>query len=71
MSDDEFLVKLGKRIVKFRKKKGLKQKELAAKLGIKDNALGRIERGQVNTTINMLRKISIGLGASLSQLLDI
>ncbi len=70
MEDKDYLQKLGDRIVEFRKEKGLKQIDLSFMVGIEDSALRRIEKGRVNTTINMLRRIAKELNISVSELLD-
>ena len=70
MTDGEFLEKIGERIVQIRKEKGIKQKELVQKLGMKDASIIRIEKGRVNSTICMLRRISEGLNVELSDLLQ-
>jgi len=69
MNDKEYLQKLGENIVAIRKAKNLSQVELASSLDMEDSSLRRIEKGRVNSSIVMLRKISIGLGTPLEQLL--
>ena len=49
---------LGQRITYFRKKAGLHQTDLAAKLGISQTALSRYETDQREPTVNMLVKIA-------------
>lgn len=58
MDESEFLKKVGKNIVAFRKKKGLRQIDLAYKLGMEDSSLRRIENGRTNTTLKMIYRIS-------------
>lgn len=53
MSDGQ----VGKNIRKARKKLGLKQSEVAKKAGINANYYSRIERGEVNPTIEFISKI--------------
>ena len=57
------LVKL---IIKKRLANGLTQKQLAAKIGIKQPLISRLERGLCNPSIKFLRKIATALGAKLS-----
>lgn len=71
MKDLVFLKKLGERIVELRKKKGIKQITLANELKMSATSLGRIEKGRVNSSINMLRKISNALDVELIELLKI
>ncbi len=69
MSDEEYLKKIGRNIVSIRQSMGLKQIDLASRLEMEDSSLRRIEKGRVNSTILMLRKISDALGVELIQLL--
>jgi len=66
-----YLIELGERIVALRKDKGLRQIDLSARIGIEDSALRRIEKGKVNSTILMLRKIAFALEIEVSELVDI
>ena len=70
MDDKLYLEKLGERIVQLRSAKSMRQIDLADKIGIEDSALRRIEKGRVNSSINMLRKIAKGLDISLLELLN-
>jgi transcriptional regulator with XRE-family HTH domain len=69
MEDRIFLRKIGDNIVKIRQSKGLKQIELATMLEMEDSSLRRIEKGRVNSTILMLRKISTALNVELKELI--
>jgi putative transcriptional regulator len=69
MRDEDLLKRIGENIVRIRQSRGLKQIDLAAKLEMEDSSLRRIEKGRVNSTILMLRKISDALGVDLVQLL--
>ena len=71
MKDEEYLKRLGERILHVRKEKEITQVELADKLDMWHTQIGRIERGEVNATINMLRKIAKELGVSISELVNI
>ena len=44
---------------------GMTQTELAAKLGLAQSALSRIEAGRTNISLAMLRRIGEGLGSDL------
>jgi len=48
---------IGKNLRKARKELGLKQSEVAKKAGINANYYSRIERGEVNPTIEFISKI--------------
>jgi putative transcriptional regulator len=68
---DPYLKALGERIVELREKKGISQNELARKLETFNTAIRRIERGEVNSTINMLRKVASVLDIPITKLIDI
>jgi transcriptional regulator with XRE-family HTH domain len=70
MEDTVYLQRLGERIVELRKAKGITQQELAERLGTKNTQVRRIERGTVNSTINMLRKIAVELEIPISDLVN-
>lgn len=63
-------LRVGKRIRLYRKARKLTQEELGEQLRIDQSYLGRIERGEVNITIETLDKIAISLGIVPSQLLE-
>jgi transcriptional regulator with XRE-family HTH domain len=60
---------LGKRIRRLRDQKGWSQEEFADMCDVNRSYMGRIERGELNLTIESLQKISKGLGKSVSVLL--
>ena len=69
--DDEiFLQALGNRIATIRKKKGITQVELSYRCDIEKPNMRRIEVGNTNPTILMLKKIAAGLEISIAELLD-
>lgn len=69
--DEDFLKLVGEHIMVLRKRKGLTQKELADAIEATSVHIGRIERGESNVTILILRKIAIELNVSVSELVDI
>lgn len=52
-------------ITEERIKQGLTQAELAKKLGTKQSAISRLERGTYNPTLAFLRKLAKALGTEL------
>ena len=58
----------GSKVVEFRKEKKISQTDLADKLGIHKNVLGRYERNEVKPTIEIARKIADILDVSLDYL---
>jgi len=53
------------KIIEKRLKKGLTQAALAKKVGTKQSAISRLERGSYNPSLAFLRKVSDALGAKL------
>lgn len=70
MTDKQFLKKIGKKIHNIRETNGVSVQNLAIKVGISRMELYRIEAGDVNSSINVLRKISKELGIELKELVD-
>jgi Helix-turn-helix. len=60
---------VGQRIAYHRKRKGIKQRELAALVGIRSERLNRIETGAGTAGIPRLARIAWALGVSLKELL--
>ena len=52
-------------IIKKRTERGLSQKELAKKLGTKQSAISRLERGMINPTMTFLNKLAFVFGKKL------
>lgn len=60
--------KVGERIRRLRKEKGLSQERLAERSGLHTNYIGQVERGEKNLTLETLEKIVLGLDISLEEL---
>jgi len=60
---------IGQRIRDLRQKKGMRQEELARRMGLSPSALSNFEKGRRRTSIDWLRKISRVLGVSMSDLI--
>ena len=69
IKDKILLKKIGVNLLKIRYEKGFTQQELANIADIRVSQIGRIERGEINSTISTLYKISIALDIDLSILL--
>lgn len=69
--DHKFLKALGKRIVKLREDKNISQNQLAKNINSYNTSLRRIENGETNATIDVLKKIADALEVSISELLNI
>ncbi|WP_406826262.1 helix-turn-helix domain-containing protein [Pedobacter sp. KACC 23697] len=68
--DQEYLVKIGKRIVEIRDLRKVTQEKLAELTGIDTRQIGRIERAETNVSISSLKLIADNLKISVSELLD-
>lgn len=68
--DEATIKRLGANIKKIRTKNLLSQEELSYKADLDISQIGRIERGQVNTSVSVLQKIASALGVELKELFD-
>ena len=59
----------GKRLNELRKKSGLSQEELARKVGVHTNVLGRYEREEAKPSIDIATKLADSLNISLDYLI--
>lgn len=66
--NNDFYKLLGENIKRYRKVKGLTQQELADKLGISLNFMGKIEVAFSKPSLDTLIKIAEGLNISVSDL---
>lgn len=60
--------KFGKRVRKLRLERGLTQEALGDKASLDMTYIGRIERGEITTSIITAEMVAKGLGISLEQL---
>ncbi len=70
MEYEDYLKRIGEKIMHLRKEKGITQIELAKILGTKHTQIGRLERGEANATIKTLFTIAKELGVSITELMD-
>jgi transcriptional regulator with XRE-family HTH domain len=66
---DTVRTEFGKNLRKLRKVKGLSQEQLAYSAGIDRSYIGKVERGQVNLTIEKLYILAGTLGCSPKDLI--
>ena len=59
---------LGKRVRRYRHKKGLTQEDVAFKVGISRAYMGYIEQGRNVPSLEVLQKVAKAIGAKLSDL---
>ena len=67
----DIYAQLGQRIRKLRKQADLTQAQLAERVGITPDYVGRIERGRGAVTLATLSQIAEALDAQLRQLIDL
>lgn len=68
--DFEFLKQVGSAIRAKRKGKGISIENLAYKIDMSFSQLARIERGEINTTIQSLKNIADGLEITLYEIFE-
>lgn len=68
--DKDILHLLGEKLRQVRTEKGLSQSELSYDANIPKNQVGRIERGEISTSITNLHKICTALGIKVKDLID-
>ena len=68
---DDLTKRLGGRIRKLRKGRGLTQEQLAQEAGISDKYLSEVERGVSKVSVEVLDKVASGLNVELRDLLSI
>jgi ribosome-binding protein aMBF1 (putative translation factor) len=56
---------IARQLIRARLERGMTQKQLAAKIGTRQSAISRIESGQQNVSIGMLKKAARGLDKKL------
>ncbi len=70
LDEKDVIAKLGQKIKLLREKQGITQQQLAFESEIPRNQIGRIERGEINTTIKSMTLIANALGIHVKSLLD-
>ncbi|MCX4275568.1 MAG: helix-turn-helix transcriptional regulator [Candidatus Gastranaerophilales bacterium] len=61
------LLAFGLRVKELRKEKGLTQSELAEKIGLSNNFIGMIERGERNTSVDKIFKLAKAFNMTLAE----
>jgi transcriptional regulator with XRE-family HTH domain len=67
--DADGLKELGRRVRELRHARGWTQTELAARVGVKQSAIGKIERGESDIPVTTLTRLAEALGVSPGSLL--
>ncbi|MBT0812834.1 helix-turn-helix transcriptional regulator [Litoribacter ruber] len=68
--DQKFINQVGKKVAEIRKSKSISQEHLVELTGFTLSQIGRIERGEINTSISHLSKIAYALKVHPKELLD-
>ena len=68
IKDEKFIKAFGKRLRELRIKKGMSQPQLANTAEIPINQIGRIERGEINTTLVTIKAIADALNVDITEL---
>jgi transcriptional regulator with XRE-family HTH domain len=66
----EYVKALGRRVIALRNEKGLSQEELANLADIPVNQVGRVERGEINTTVSTIYALSKALKVGTTEIYD-
>ena len=70
IDEEKFAEKFGKKIREIRTKANLSQEMLANDANIPINQVGRIERAEINTSINTIYKLAKALEIDVKDLFD-
>ncbi|MFN7911036.1 MAG: helix-turn-helix domain-containing protein [Bacteroidota bacterium] len=70
VKDKKFLIKLGEKIRLLRLERNMTQLDLAIKINNYAEQIGRIERGELNSSICTLKLICSGLKIELKELFE-
>src|SRR5271169_4848901 len=68
VSNDGFLLSLGKRVRELRNRRGLTRKMMAREAEVSERHLAQLEAGEGNVSIVLLRRIAAALNVSLVEL---
>ena len=71
MTEADYYALFGKKMAEIRKDQGLAQDKLALKCEIARSFVGDVELGKRNLSLNSMCKLAIGLGVSVSDLLEL
>lgn len=68
--NDKALKKIGKKIRVLRKEQNISQSQLSFEANVRVNQIGRIERGEINTSISTIIAIAEALNVKVKDLFD-
>lgn len=67
---DDFLKKFGANLKKIRNERGLSQEFISFNSELSVNQIGRIERGEINTSLSTVYEIAQTIGIDVKKLFD-
>ena len=68
IKDEKFVKQFGKRVRELRLENGMSQEDLANTAEIPINQVGRIERGEINTTLVTIKALADSLKVNIVEL---
>ena len=68
--DNILLKKFGFHLKKIRTEKGLSQENLSYEADLDISQIGRIERGEVNTSLCVMQRVAKALGVEIKELFE-
>ncbi len=69
--NQEYLNRVGKRLVKIREEKKITQEQLQELTNFDTRQIGRIERAETNASISIIKAIADALKIEISELLNV
>ncbi len=69
--NQQYLVRVGKKLVELREKQKITQERLQELTGFDTRQIGRIERAETNASISIIKAIAEALQLNISELLDV
>lgn len=67
---EDFLKRFGANLKKIRNKKGMSQEYIAFNSELSVNQVGRIERGEINTSLSTIYEIAQTINVDIKELFD-
>lgn len=67
----KYIKRIGLRLKDIRKDRGVTQKELSRVSGLAVSQIGRIERGEISTSLDHLKTLADNLKISMTDLFDL
>lgn len=69
--DQEYLIRVGKKLVEIRESKNITQEKLQELTNFDTRQIGRIERAETNASISIIKAICDKLAVNVSDMLDV